>query len=57
MQHIDTIDVPSAAKNGVKQFMSIFAEIQAQWQTLSSADVISMILKLTHYKEYLIKEE
>ncbi len=57
MQSIDTIDVPSAARNGVMQFMSIFAEIQSQWSTLSSADVISTILKLTKYKEYLIKEE
>lgn len=57
MQSIDTIDVPSAAKNGVSQFMGIFAEIKSQWSGLSSADVISTILKLTKYKEYLIKEE
>lgn len=58
------VDISSMAKNWIIAFNKIINEINSEIQNLPTrqvglvpSEVIEKVLKLTHYKDYLIKEE
>lgn len=54
---IDTIAVPSAARNGIKQFLEVMQAVRTEWPKSTPADTIEQIIKGIKYRDYLVKEE
>lgn len=54
---IDTIAIPSAARNGIKQFLEVMQAVRTEWPKSTPADTIEQIIKGIKYRDYLVKEE